>query len=33
VQAAVSKSDWDMELKLPGAEAEPVEQLEPRTLN
>ena len=33
LQAAVSKSDWDMELKLPGAEAEPVEQAEPRTIN
>jgi len=33
LQAAVSKSDWDIELKLPGAEAEPVEQMEPRTIN
>jgi hypothetical protein len=33
LQAAVSKSDWDMELKLPGAEAEPVDQPEPRTIN
>ena len=33
LQAAVSKSDWDIELKLPGAEAVPVEQAEPRTLN
>lgn len=33
LQAAVSKSDWDMELKLPGVEPEAVEELEPRTLN
>ena len=33
LQAAVSKSDWDMELKLPGAEAEPVEESESRTIN
>lgn len=33
LQAAVSKSDWDMTLTLPGAGAEPAEELEPRTLN
>ena len=33
LQAAVSKSDWDMQLKLPGAEPELAEELEPRTIN
>ena len=33
LQAAVSKSEWDMELKLPGVEPETVELAEPRTLN
>jgi len=33
LQAAVSKSDWDIELKLPGVEAEPVEEFEHRTIN
>lgn len=33
LQAAVSKSEWDMQLKLPGAEPEPAEVVEPRTLN
>ena len=33
LQAAVTKSDWDMELKLPGVEAGPLEQMEPRTIN
>lgn len=33
LQAAVSTSDWDIDLRLPGAEAEPAEQAEPRTLN
>jgi hypothetical protein len=32
LQAAVLKSDWDIELKLPGVEA-PVEERPPRTLN
>lgn len=32
LQAAVQKSDWDIELKLPGVEA-PVEERPPRTLN
>jgi hypothetical protein len=33
LQAAVKKSDWDMELKLPGAEAPPPPERQPRTLN
>ena len=33
LQAAVTKSDWDMELNLPGVDAEPVEQAESRTIN
>ena len=32
LQAAVQKSDWDVELKLPGVEAPP-EERPPRTLN
>jgi hypothetical protein len=33
LQAAVKKSDWDMELKLPGAEAPTPPERQPRTLN
>ena len=33
LQAAVKKSDWDMELKLPGTEAPPPAERQPRTLN
>ena len=33
LQAAVSKSQWDIELKLPGVGQEPAEAAEPRTLN
>ncbi len=33
LQAAITKSDWDIELKLPGVEAEPAEESLPRTLN
>jgi hypothetical protein len=33
LQAAVKKSGWDMELKLPGAEAVPAEERAGRTLN
>lgn len=33
LQAAVSKSGWEIELKLPGAEPEPVDAPESRTLN
>jgi hypothetical protein len=33
LQAAVKKSDWDMELKLPGTEAPPPPERQPRTLN
>lgn len=33
LQAAVKKSGWDMELKLPGAEAVPAEERSGRTLN
>jgi hypothetical protein len=34
LQAAVTKSDWDMELRLPGTEArEPQERASPRTIN
>ena len=33
LQAAVSKSDWEIELKLPGAEPEPVDAPESRTIN
>jgi hypothetical protein len=33
LQAAVKKSDWDMELKLPGIEPEDVAERPARTLN
>ena len=33
LQAAVKKSGWDMELKLPGAEPQPAEERASRTLN
>lgn len=33
LQAAVKKSGWDMELKLPGAEAAPAEERSSRTIN
>src|SRR5687767_6709550 len=33
LQAAVTKSGWDMELKLPGAEAAPAEERSSRTIN
>jgi hypothetical protein len=33
LQAAVKKSGWDMELKLPGAEPQPAEERAGRTLN
>ena len=33
LQAAVKKSGWDMELKLPGAEAPPAEERSSRTIN
>ena len=33
LQAAVKKSNWDMELKLPGAAAEPAPEHERRTIN
>ena len=33
LQAAVSKSDWDIQLKLPGAEPEAAEETESRTIN
>jgi len=33
LQAAVKKSGWDMELKLPGAEPQPAEERSGCTLN
>ncbi len=33
IQQAVKKTDWDMDLKLPGAEAQPEETAAPRTIN